>query len=80
MGEGGESGRGGEPDLVLDEGKKLKPWGQHKEWKQATSGIGEWGHSSRMHQRPEVKDSQDSMGGTLDEMSDCRKREFIEPT
>jgi hypothetical protein len=28
----------------------------------------------------EVKDSQDSKGGTLDEMPDSRERELIEPT
>ena len=28
----------------------------------------------------EVRDSQDSKGGTLDEMPDSRERELIEPT
>jgi hypothetical protein len=33
-----------------------------------------------MHQRPgKVRDSQDSKGGTLDEMPNTRKRELIEP-
>ena len=33
-----------------------------------------------MYQTWEVRDSQDSKGGTLDEMPDSRERELIEPT
>jgi hypothetical protein len=32
-----------------------------------------------MHQRKEVKGSQDAKGGTLDEMPDSRERELIKP-
>ena len=46
----GEGGRG-EHDLLLGVGKGLKPWGQPKEWKQATSGDRTLGGSSQMHQR-----------------------------
>ena len=28
----------------------------------------------------EVRDNQDTQGGTFDEMPDCRERELIEPT
>jgi hypothetical protein len=42
----------GEPDLVLVEGKGLKPEGHQKEWKQATSGDRRFGEPPRMHQRP----------------------------
>jgi hypothetical protein len=45
-------GGGGKPDLVLGEGKGLKPEGQQKEWKQATSGGRRLGEPSKMHQRP----------------------------
>ena len=48
---GGGVGRA-EPDLVLGEGKGLKPEGQQKEWKQATSGGRRLGEPSKMHQRP----------------------------
>ena len=41
----------GEHDLLLGVGKGLKPWGQPKEWKQATSGDRTLGGSSQMHQR-----------------------------
>jgi hypothetical protein len=41
-----------EPDLVLGEGKGLKPEDQQKEWKQATSGNRRLEGPSRMHPRP----------------------------
>jgi hypothetical protein len=41
---GGWGGRR-EPDLILGEGKGLKPWSQQKEWKQATSGGRRLGNS-----------------------------------
>jgi hypothetical protein len=65
---GGGVGRA-EPDLVLGEGKGLKPEGQQKEWKQATSGVPPeytW----------EVRDSQDSKGGTLHKMPNNRERQL----
>jgi hypothetical protein len=46
-------GAGREPDMILGEGKGMKPEDQEKEWKQATSGIRKFGELSRMHQRPE---------------------------
>ena len=46
----GVSGGREEPDLVLGEGKGLKPWSQQKEWKQATSGDQRMGGPSRMYQ------------------------------
>jgi hypothetical protein len=47
----GVRGRG-EPDLVLGDGKGLKPRVQHKEWKQAPSENRRLGELPRMHQRP----------------------------
>ena len=69
----GEGGRG-EHDLLLGVGKGLKPWGQPKEWKQATSGDRTLGDPPEC-----TRDSQDSKGGTLDEMPYSGERELIEP-
>ena len=42
--------------------------------------IGGWGTPKNAPETWEVRDSQDSKGGTLDEMPDSRERELIEPT
>ena len=45
--------------------------------------VGGWGGGMTLQNAPEtweVRDSQDSKGGTLDEMPDSRERELIEPT
>ena len=39
----------------------------------------EVGGCSRVHQRPGRKETQDSKGGTLDEMPDSRERELMKP-
>jgi hypothetical protein len=59
--------------------------GQQKEWKQATSGNGRLGVGvglglQNAPETWEVRDSQESKGGTLDEMPDSRERKLIEPT
>jgi hypothetical protein len=82
---GWEGSRGvwkGEPDLISGEGKGLKPWdwGQQKEFKQATSGNRRLGDPHPQLETWEVTDSQDSKGGTLDEIPESRERELIEPT
>jgi hypothetical protein len=72
-GEGGREGSGRESEqlgrCVGEKKKKLtSPEGKQKEWKQATSGD------------RRLRDSQDSTGGTIDEMSNNRERELIEHT
>jgi hypothetical protein len=54
--------------------------GQQKEWKQATSGNRRLGDPQNSLETWEVRDPQDSKGGTLDEMPNNRERELIEPT
>ena len=58
------------------------PEGQQKDCKQATSGNRRLGDPPPQNapETWEVRDSQDSKGGTLDEMPDSRERELIEPT
>ena len=54
---------------------------QQKEMKQSTSEIGGRAWTlQNVSESWEVRDSQDSNGGTLDEMAICRKRELLEPT
>jgi hypothetical protein len=49
--------------------------------KQSTSEIGGRAWTlQNVSESWEVRDSQDSNGGTLDEMAICRKRELLEPT
>jgi hypothetical protein len=60
--------------------KDWSPKGQQKEWKQATSG----GRRTRrtlqnVSETWEVRDSQDTKGGTLDEMPYNGERELVEP-
>ena len=55
--------------------------GQQKEWKQTTWGDRRFGGTlQNAPETWEVRDSQDSKGGTLDEVPDSRERELIEPT
>jgi hypothetical protein len=62
--------------------RNLSSEGQQKEWKQETLED----RDRRLGDHPdapktwEVRDSQDSKGGTLDEMPDSKERELIEPT
>jgi hypothetical protein len=42
--------------------------------------IGGWGTLQNAPETWEMKDSQDSKEGTLDEMPDSRERELVEPT
>ena len=42
--------------------------------------MGGWGTLQNAPETWEVRDSQDSKGGTLDEMPDSREGELIEPT
>jgi hypothetical protein len=60
---------------------KLIPFTRHfNEWKYATSVVGLRGMLEKVPETWEMKDSQDSKGGTLDEMPDSREKELIEPT
>jgi hypothetical protein len=66
---------------VLGEGNGLKPWDQQKEWKQATMGNRRLGGTlQNAPETWEMRDSQDSKEGTLDEMPDTRESELTEPT
>jgi hypothetical protein len=47
--------------------------------REEVTGVG-WGTLQNSPEIWEVRDSQDSKGGTLDEMPESREREFIEPT
>ena len=54
---------------------------QQKERKQSTSGDTGWAWTlQNVPGSWEVRDSQDSKGGTLDEMANCTERELLEPT
>ena len=55
------------------------PKGQQKEWKQATLGGRRLG-GDHIPETWEVRDSQDSKRGTVDEMPNGREKELIEPT
>ena len=50
-----------------------------KKWKQATSGGGRWGDPLESTRNLGI-DSQDSMGGALDEMPNSRGKELEEFT
>ena len=60
---------GGESDLVLGEGKGLNLEGLQKEWKQAPQEVGGWRDPQKAAEAWEVRDSQDSKVGILDEMA-----------
>jgi hypothetical protein len=63
----GASREVGESDLLLGERKGLKPQGQQKEWKQATSGDRNRRFAGTLQnalETWEVRDSQESKGGT----------------
>jgi hypothetical protein len=71
----------GEPDLVLGKGKGLNPLEPAERMYTGNfAGVGGWGTLQNAPETWEVRDSQDSNGGTLDEMLDSRVRELIEPT
>jgi hypothetical protein len=76
----GEVKGGGKPDLLVGEGKGLKPEGQQKEWKQATL------ENKRLREPPEctrdlvVERLPGLKGGTFDKMPDSREMELIAPT
>jgi hypothetical protein len=72
----------GEPDLVLDEGKDKSPVVQQKNVNRQPQKIGGWGppHHQNAPETWEVRDSQDSNGGTSDEMPNSGERDLIEPT
>ena len=54
---------------------------QQKEMKQSTSEIvGQAWTLQNVSESWEVRHTQDSKGGTLDEMTICRERELLEPT
>ena len=53
--------------------------GQPKECKKATSGNRSLGGPQNAPETWAVGDSQDSLGGTFDEMTNSREREIIEP-
>jgi hypothetical protein len=74
-------GARGEADLVLGEGKGLKsrePAGRMETGNLKKEEV--WRTLQNAPETWEVKNSQDSKGGTLDEMSDSRERELIKPT
>ena len=54
--------------------------GPKKGWKQATLGGKRWGDLLECTRDLGVRDSQDSKGGTLDEMPNSRERELVEST
>jgi hypothetical protein len=77
----GKVGVGGEPDLVLSEEKGLEYWGPAE--RMETGNLRRQEGGGTLQNTPEtweVKDSEDSKGGTLDEMTNSRERELIEPT
>ena len=65
----------GKPDLLLGEGKGLKPWGPTK--RMETGNIRRQEVVGTPQNALEVRDSQDSKGGILDEMPDGRERELF---
>jgi hypothetical protein len=84
---GEEKGRGrekGKHGQALEEGEyqKLSPEDQQNEWKHKTSEGGRWevGDVLKVADTWEVRESQDSKGGTLDEMPKSGKRELVEFT
>jgi hypothetical protein len=71
----------GEHDQVL--GWVEQDWsseGQQKEWKQGTSRGRRWGDPQNVPETWDVRDSQDSKRGTLDEMPYSGERKLVEPT
>ena len=63
-------------------GKRTEiPESQQKEWKHATS-EGKWlgGILQNISETREMRDSQDSKRGTLDEMPNIGERKLVEPT
>jgi hypothetical protein len=74
----GEWQEGGEPDLVLSEGKGLRT--SRKNGNKQPQEIGGWGTIQNAPETWEVRDSHDSKGGTIDEMPYSRERELLETT
>jgi hypothetical protein len=56
--------------------KDQNPEGQQKEWKQAPWEVGGRLTIQNVPETEEVRDSQDSKGGTLDEMPDSGERDL----
>jgi hypothetical protein len=74
--EGEWSGRSGFGWLKRTEALKASRKGGNRQPQE----IGGWGTLQNASETWEVRDSQDSKGGTLDEIPDSRERELIEPT
>jgi hypothetical protein len=72
----GKMGRKGKPDLVLGEGKGLGA--SRKNGNRQSQEIEGWGTLQNAPETWEVRDSQESKGGTLNEMPYSRERELIE--
>jgi hypothetical protein len=78
---GVELGGGGELDLVVGEGKGQKPRGSTE--RMETGNLRKQEVGGTLQNAPEtweIRDSQESKGGTLGEMPDSRDREVIGPT
>ena len=65
----------------MDEGKDKSPVVQQKNVNRQPQKIGGWGphHHQNAPETWEVRDSQDSKGGTIDETPNSKEREHIEP-
>jgi hypothetical protein len=73
----GDGGRQ-ELDLVLCEGKGQKPW--EPAGNRQPGEIEGWGTFQNAPETWEVRDFQESKGGTLDEIPNNRERKLVEPT
>ena len=78
-------GPGWGEDLGREKGEQDQVWvwgigGPKKGWKQATLRGRRWGDLLECTRDLGVRDSQDSKGGTLDEMPNSRERELVEST
>ena len=71
----------GEHDLILGGGERTEALrASRKNGNRQPQEVGGWGNLQSVLETWQVRDSQDSKGGTLDEMSYSGERELVEPT
>jgi hypothetical protein len=78
---GSASFRLGEGYNIINDIIVILQEGQQKEWKQAITGVRRLGRIlQNVPETWEIRDSQQSKGGALDEMPNGREKEITEPT
>ena len=80
MGKGTERGRGDHDQVLGGRNKNEALRTSRKNGNRQPLKVRGRGTLQKVPEAWEVRDCQDSKGGTLDEMTDCRERELVEPT